>query len=116
MNDQISTMNREFSVSLYHQEGHILVWRKEDGTIHREDGPAIINEKLNETTWMNVERSEIYLASVVYSNFPENNKRVPKIISTKYAWCLEGKSYTFPEWCKILKKTDEEIVLLKITY
>ena len=39
MSNQIPTMNREFSVSLYHQEGHILVWRKEDGTIHREDGP-----------------------------------------------------------------------------
>ena len=34
----------------------------------------------------------------------------------KYYWVLNGDLYSFEEWCKKTKKTNEEIVQMKLIY
>jgi len=58
-----------------------------DGILHREDGPAAI--------------------------FPKGNLCYPK---GHNKWCLDGKQYSFEDWCEKLNKSKEEIIFLKLKY
>jgi len=61
---------------------------KVNGLYHHEDGPAVIY-------------SNIYS----YDTSGENK-----------FWYLNNIQYSFKEWCKILNKSDEEIIFLRLKY
>jgi len=51
----------------------------------------------------------------VYEKF--HNEDGPAIIfNGNYFWFLNDERYLFEEWCKILNKSDEEIIFLKLKY
>ena len=53
-----------------------------------------------------------------------HNIKEPYVIFTEYEgirrthfyWGYKGYKYSFEEWCKKTKKTDEEIAMLKLKY
>ena len=47
-----------------------------------------------------------------------HNEDVPARIYTSgnTLWCINGRSYSFNQWCKELNKTSEEILFLKLRY
>ena len=57
---------------------------------HREDGPAIIFDE----------------------GYPYDDLGS----TARCQWYLNGRNHSFEEWCEEMKKTDEEIIFLKLKY
>lgn len=82
---------------------NIKVWRNREGKLHCEDGPAVIfpNGTLH---WC------------IDGEFHREDG--PAVIDTASGifWYWHGSHYDFEKWCEVAKKSDDEIVLLKIQY
>ena len=81
-----------------------IVWRNAKGNVDRDDGPAVTHAQCN-ARWVEVydyEKEEMTDSALIKTN--------------KYAWYIDGKEYTFKDWCYIKNKSEEEIVQYKLCY
>ena len=74
-----------------------------NGKCHREDGPAVIYPNGTQLWFLNGARHREDGPAVIYSN------------GNQY-WYLNDKIYSFNEFIKKSKLSDDEIIMLKLKY
>ena len=95
-------LHREDGPALVYPDGK-MIWYKY-GSKHRTDGPAIINP-FGPNEW--------------YQNDTRYREDGPTVVhlDNKVEWWLGNTKFVhFLDWCRAMKKTKEEIVILKLQY
>ena len=96
-----------------HKEGgpayinnHTKEWHKH-GLLHRYDAPAVFLSNGIEVWYVNGRQHRLDGPAVT---FPKNTK------DSQFEWWYKHNRYTFEDWCTLSEKTESEIVYLKLLY
>ena len=105
----------------------VLVWSPYLGSPHRENGPAKIWPNGKKEWWYKGQRHRKDGPAVIYPDIRKewwldgvrHRDDGPAIVYLSHNiiwWYIWGTAIDFKDWCKVLKKTDEEIIQLKLIY
>jgi len=97
-----------------------------NGKCHREDGPAVISASGSQSWWLNGRRHRTDGPAVIWSDGTQiwhlngkcHREDGPAFIGAdgSQEWWLNDNQYTFNNYCKQLKLSEEDIVFLKLKF
>ena len=99
-----------------------------EGRLHRDFGPAIINQSGCQEWWHLGKRHRDHdLPAIIHPDgtkywfmFDKRHRTTgPAYISHDnkcVMWCFHDLLYSFEYWCELLEKSEDEIILLKLKY